>query len=108
MGLMPQPFVSVNLIRELRLRNWARKHYVGPAARGRHWHPIVLEEMSFRDAELAETALPVDDCCSPFVPLEPTEQYHLDEPHDAVPTPKIMEAGERCGTSKAASLKAES
>ena len=85
---------NFDLIRELRLRNWARQHYVAPAARGRHWHPIVLEEMEFRDQELAEMRAATEERLSAFVPLEPTEIRYLDEAHPAVPAPKLATNGQ--------------
>jgi hypothetical protein len=44
---------SVDFIEELRLRRWARENYVPAPQRARSWHPIVLEEMSRKDAEKA-------------------------------------------------------
>ncbi len=87
---MPGPIASFDLIRELRLRNWARQHYVPRSQRGRNWHPIVLEEMAFRDAELAEQ--PGEYRPSAYVPLEPMETYYIDPPHASVPTPKLITA----------------
>ena len=84
--------VSIDLIQELRLRKWAREHYVVAAQRGRHWHPIVLEEMQFRDEELRAAQASRNLLCSPYVPLDPGETYYLDEPHDAVPEPKSLPA----------------
>lgn len=81
---------SVKLIQELRLRKWARAHYVPPEQRGKNWHPIVLQEMGFRDAELAEQAAALDDRGSSFVPLAPTETFYIDTPHPAVPAPKSL------------------
>jgi hypothetical protein len=48
---------GVDFIEELRLRRWARENYVPEGRRAESWHPIVLEEMSRRDAEKA----PQDD-----------------------------------------------
>ena len=87
---MPGPIASFDFIRELRLRNWARQHYVPRSQRGRNWHPIVLQEMLFRDAELAEQ--PGQYRPSAYVPLEPTEMYYIDPPHAGVPTPKLITA----------------
>jgi hypothetical protein len=42
---------DVDVIEELRLRRWAREHYVPVDERSRSWHPIVLEEMSRKDQE---------------------------------------------------------
>lgn len=43
----------VDFVRELRLRQWARQHYVPLEARKATWHPVVLDEMVLRDRELA-------------------------------------------------------
>ena len=43
----------IDMIQELRLRCWAREHYVTPADRDEFWHPIILDEMKKRDQELA-------------------------------------------------------
>jgi hypothetical protein len=51
--------VELDFIEELRLRRWAREHYVPRPQRQLSWHPIVLEEMARRDDEAsdAETVL---------------------------------------------------
>lgn len=38
-------------VKELRLRAWARANYVPVSGRSSSWHPLVLDEMSRRDAE---------------------------------------------------------
>jgi len=43
----------VDLIEEIRLRTWARLNYTAPAERDDTWHPIVLEEMTRKDLEVA-------------------------------------------------------
>ncbi len=43
---------KLDLVRELRLRQWARQHFVPERQRRATWHPIVLNEMSRRDLEL--------------------------------------------------------
>jgi hypothetical protein len=43
---------DVDIIKELRLRRWAREHYVAAEERSAKWHPVVLEEMARRDGEL--------------------------------------------------------
>jgi hypothetical protein len=81
--------LGVDLIQEFRLRKWARDNYVRPEQRGRAWHPVVLEEMTFRDAELkSEPSIELPR--SPFVPLMPTESHYIDDPHAAVPPPKSL------------------
>ena len=42
---------DVDMIEELRLRRWAREHYVPRNERQNNWHPVVLDEMSRKDHE---------------------------------------------------------
>ncbi|MBI1348094.1 hypothetical protein GC163_17610 [bacterium] len=42
---------TVDPVEEMRLRTWARRHYAPAENRDTAWHPIVLDEMSQRDAE---------------------------------------------------------
>ena len=42
---------ELDLIEELRLRRWAREHYVPRDRRQSSWHPVVLDEMSRKDLE---------------------------------------------------------
>jgi hypothetical protein len=48
------PELPIDLVEELRLRRWARLNHVGEESRRSDWHPVVLEEMALKDAELAE------------------------------------------------------
>lgn len=43
---------TIDIVRELRLRQWAREHYVPENERLHSWHPVVLDEMHRRDLEL--------------------------------------------------------
>jgi hypothetical protein len=45
---------ELDFIEELRLRRWARENYVPQAQREETWHPVILEEMTRKDRELAE------------------------------------------------------
>lgn len=45
---------TIDLVVELRLRRWARLNHVRSEARRDDWHPVILEEMARKDAELAE------------------------------------------------------
>lgn len=45
---------ELDFIEELRLRRWAREHYVPGERRELAWHPVILDEMARKDAELAE------------------------------------------------------
>jgi hypothetical protein len=55
--MMSSVLADVDLIEELRLRRWAREHYVPRNQRQSAWHPIVHEEMSRRDLENSEADL---------------------------------------------------
>ncbi len=46
--------VELDFIEELRLRRWAREHYVPRQQRQMSWHPVVLEEMIRRDDEVSD------------------------------------------------------
>ena len=50
---------DLDFIEELRLRRWAREHYVPRNNRQGSWHPVVHEEMEKKDHEApqADTAL---------------------------------------------------
>ena len=50
---------ELDFIEELRLRRWAREHYVPQSQRQQSWHPVVLEEMTRKDDEFSrvETVL---------------------------------------------------
>jgi len=37
--------IEVDAVWEIRLRTWARKHYVAHHSRNADWHPIILDEM---------------------------------------------------------------
>jgi hypothetical protein len=67
----PAQAAGLDLIKELRLRRWARANYVSESLRSPTWHPIVLEEMSFRDAEVAQETRPAEPV-GRLVPLAPT------------------------------------
>ena len=49
---------DIDFIEELRMRRWAREHYVPREQRDGTWHPIVHDEMSKKDNETDEP-LPV-------------------------------------------------
>jgi len=44
---------GIDLVEEFRLRRWARENYVALEGRSADWHPVILEEMERRDAEVA-------------------------------------------------------
>jgi hypothetical protein len=49
--MMSSVLADVDFIEELRLRRWAREHYVPRGQRQKSWHPIVHEEMEKKDRE---------------------------------------------------------
>ena len=42
---------EVDFIEELRLRRWAREHYVPESKRQTSWHPVIHDEMFRKDVE---------------------------------------------------------
>lgn len=48
---------DLDLISELRYRRWARENYVAAPNRDPQWHPVVLQEMRQKDAEVSPTSL---------------------------------------------------
>jgi hypothetical protein len=52
---------EVDFIEELRLRRWAREHYVPRNQREISWHSVILDEMDRKDNEIAEIE-PVFTC----------------------------------------------
>jgi hypothetical protein len=45
---------ELDFIEELRLRRWAREHYVPRTLRQHSWHPVVHEEMEKKDLEAGD------------------------------------------------------
>jgi hypothetical protein len=45
---------EIDFIEELRMRRWAREHYVPRDRREATWHPVVLDEMGQKDLEQTE------------------------------------------------------
>ena len=50
---------ELDLIEELRMRRWAREHYVPHEQRQTSWHPVVLDEMGKKDREVVEVEQPL-------------------------------------------------
>jgi hypothetical protein len=63
-------FSRIDAIEELRLRRWAREHYVVASQRPAHWHPIILDEMLAKDDELRIAARQRKPVNRPFFMLE--------------------------------------
>jgi hypothetical protein len=45
---------ELDFIEELRLRRWAREHYVPAEDRESSWHPVIHDEMNKKDLEAEE------------------------------------------------------
>jgi hypothetical protein len=45
---------ELDFIEELRLRRWAREHYVPRDRRELSWHPVILDEMARKEVEMTE------------------------------------------------------
>ncbi len=79
--------VTTDLVEELRLRRWAREHYVAAGSRDSTWHTIILDEMRRRDDEL-KLAGAYADVAQRIVPLVPDRAPTLRGPHtDLARTP---------------------
>jgi hypothetical protein len=55
---MQAAVTDFDFLEEIRLRRWAREHYVGADERDEAWHPIVLDEMRIKDQEMDDA----DEC----------------------------------------------
>ncbi|MDA0591312.1 MAG: hypothetical protein O2820_23375 [Planctomycetota bacterium] len=86
--LQPLEFVA-----ELRLRQWGRRNYVSASMRiDSDWHPVVLDEMQRKDAELlGEAPLRIIIGSAGIIPLEPSrhERIRIDQLHAALAGPRF-------------------
>jgi hypothetical protein len=82
---------DVDLVKEFRLRRWARQHYVAAESRLPGWHPVVLDEMNCRDSEL-ESLIPLSITAAAYVPLPPPDLRRIDHPHALPSTPNLIQA----------------
>ena len=83
----------VDLIKELRLRRWARSNYVPTEQRNYTWNPVVLDEMLRKDQELRERAC--DRAIrSSYVPLPPTTITKRHDSHPSNPEPNLLRYAE--------------
>ena len=46
-----EPTHSVDAVEEMRMRTWARRHYIPAGDRSTDLHPIILDEMLRKDEE---------------------------------------------------------
>ncbi len=83
----------VDFIAELRLRQWARNNYIPAMVRqDSDWHPIVLDEMRRKDADLEAQELMMSQQSGMVVPLMPEmpDNTRLDAAHQAIPAPQFL------------------
>jgi hypothetical protein len=52
--MLSSVLAEVDFIEELRLRRWAREHYVPQDQREASWHPVIHEEMNKKDDEAVQ------------------------------------------------------
>lgn len=80
----------VDFIAELRLRQWARSNYVAAEQRiDSQWHPIVLDEMRRKDADLG-----IDQRANPQIISRdaPPANRRIDGSHDPRIAPHLNAA----------------
>lgn len=82
------PTETLELTVELRLRRWARQNYVVPSSRLATWHPLILDEMKQRDAELAGLPAPA----RVILPLEMSFGVRIDAGHSLASTRTLAKA----------------
>lgn len=82
---------DMDIVKELRLRRWAREHHVPEEERRASWHPVVLDEMGLKDDEMLirhRSRGPV----SSFVPLVPTSIQRVHRRHVEQPSKTAVPA----------------
>tara|TARA_R110002072_G_scaffold303142_1_gene495787 strand:+ start:43197 stop:43526 length:330 start_codon:yes stop_codon:yes gene_type:complete len=84
---------ELDLVAELRLRQWARRNYVPVEQRSdSDWHAVVISEMRRIDRELGRGERVQEIVTSAgIVPLERSQHQsvRIDEPHAGDSTPKM-------------------
>jgi hypothetical protein len=92
--IAPVPFEDLDIVAELKLRQWARRNYVIPELRqDDDWHQIVIDEMRLRDQELARIApLQTVVTSTGIVPLEPSRHNRFDTAHSQMRGPHSGQA----------------
>jgi hypothetical protein len=78
----------MDMVKELRLRRWARENYVPVEERSPDWDAVILDEMQIRDEDFA-SIIPRDEPGSKLVPLEPAT-FIFDTPHLGPTSPHFL------------------
>jgi hypothetical protein len=83
----------LDFVTELRLRRWARRNFVpGSHRTDSDWHPVVVDEMRRKDAELAgEASLLTVIGSTGIMALEPSRHdgARIDQAHGNLAAPRI-------------------
>lgn len=69
---------KIDIVRELRLRRWARVHFVEERDRKPHWHPVVLDEMKRCDSECSSQKQ-LSPMVSTYVPIAPSAPHFVSD-----------------------------
>jgi hypothetical protein len=90
---MIAPILSeqLDIVSELKLRQWARRNYVIPELRrDEDWHQVVIDEMRLRDSEL-DSIEPLHTVVTStgIVPLELSRHNRFDTAHMETRSPHI-------------------
>jgi hypothetical protein len=88
--MTPAPLVTTDLVKELRLRRWARENFVSIGLRDATWHADVLDEMRRKDDELNERVTEYSDVAQRIVPLVPGPRNTLNGPHHAIARSHVL------------------
>lgn len=90
---------SLDIVAELRLRQWARRNYVPATERiDGDWHPVVLKEMQKKDAELSgDGPVRMVITSGGVASLEPSRHagVRVDEPHAPLTGPRLAKSTSR-------------
>jgi hypothetical protein len=84
---------TLDLVAELRLRQWARRNFVSGSERtDSDWHPVVLDEMRRKESEMAgEASLRIVIGSAGIVPLERSRHMgvRIDQAHAELAAPRL-------------------
>lgn len=83
----------MDIIKELRLRRWARENYVAPNERSDRWDAVILNEMSVMDRDIADRQAEAD-LLSAYVPVRESAAHEqmrrIHRPHNGIPEPNFI------------------
>ena len=94
MNAYPAHAIQLDLVSELRLRRWAREHYVPAEQRDDTWHLVVLNEMESKDSDCIAQQQSQPASLA-FVPLAPESVFIRDDRHEQQSPPNLLAETER-------------